>query len=83
MEKAFSVWSSPCPLLGGEPVNARSDTWHMFSMGSALKLYNESQFIAREIRLGNWNWEFRSCQRMGIQWRTTEYKRIESVVGRR
>jgi hypothetical protein len=31
-------------------------------MASEPKLYKESLFVARENRLENWNWEFRSCR---------------------
>jgi hypothetical protein len=42
-------------------------------MWSGPKLYNESLFVASEIRLDNWNWEFRSC-------RSTEQKSEENWV---
>jgi hypothetical protein len=36
-------------------------------MGSDPKLYKESLFVAGEIRLENWNWEFRSCKRFVVE----------------
>jgi hypothetical protein len=38
-------------------------------MESDPRLYNESLFVAREIRelLDNWNWEFRRCMRIVVE----------------
>jgi hypothetical protein len=43
-------------------------------MGSNSRLYNESLFVAREIRelLQNWNWGFRRCKRIFGEERESE-----------
>jgi hypothetical protein len=64
-------------VLGNGPMDTHSDTWHVFSIGSDPRLYNESGSVARGLQ--NWNWELRSCKSQE-NGNTMAYNRVQQRV---